>query len=114
MGKPTEETELLIGSYTRFVAIFTWPPKDDAVARKQFGKWVGPGHDFKRLLDETGIIASHMRAYSLIGARTAIVIGLSKSMEGLHRYCSEIIVGTGIEAKFYYAVDFDEVEDLLK
>jgi hypothetical protein len=109
MGVPTDEKDLLQGAYNRFTAIFTWTPQEDQVARERFKKWL----DFDNLLSETEIVPIHTRAYSLIGARTVIIIGLSKSMKGLHRYCSEIIFNTGIEANFYHAVDVDELKDII-
>jgi hypothetical protein len=109
MGVPQDERDLLVGAYYRFVAIFTWTSQEDEVAREQFKKWL----DFDNLLKETEIVPKHTRAYSLIGARTLMVIGLAKNMQGLHRYCSEITFKTGIEAKFYCAVDVDELKDLI-
>jgi hypothetical protein len=109
MGVPTDEKDLLQGAYNRFAAIFTWSPQEDQVARERFKKWL----DFDNLLSQTEIVPLHSRAYSLVGARTVIIIGLSKSMKGLHQYCSEIIFNTGIEANFYHAVDVDELKDII-
>ncbi len=108
MGVPSDEKQLLDGAYYRFAAIFTWTSQEDEVARERFGKWL----DFNHLLAETEIVPKHTRAYSLVGARTLLVVGLAKNMRGLHRYCSEIISNTGIEANFYHAVDVDELKDL--
>ncbi len=109
MGVPKDEKDLLDGAYCRFAAIFTWTSQEDEVAKERFKKWL----DFEHMLGETEIVPKHSRAYSLIGARTLIVIGLAKNMRGLHRYCSEIIFNTGIEADFYHAVDVDELKDIV-
>ncbi len=109
MGVPKDEKDLIQGAYYRFIAIFTWTFQDDEVARERFKKW----SDFDGLLEKTDIVPKHTRAYSLIGERTLIVIGLAKNMHGLHQYCSEITFKTGIEARFYSAVDIDELKDLV-
>jgi len=109
MGVPQDEKDLIQGAYYRFVAMFTWTSQEDEIAREQFKKWL----DFDSLLKETEIVPKHTRAYSLIGARTVVVIGLAKNMHGLHRYCSAITFKTGIEAEFYCAVDADELKDFI-
>ncbi|HTY21906.1 MAG TPA: hypothetical protein VMC85_02175 [Desulfomonilaceae bacterium] len=109
MGVPQDEKDLLLGAYYRFAAIFTWTPQEDEIARERFKKWL----DFDHLLDKTEIVPKLSRAYSLVGARTILVIGLSKNMEGLHHYCSEVIFNTNIKANFYHAVDVDELKDYI-
>ncbi len=112
MGKPDpeEEARLKKDCYYNFVAIFTWPPGEDKVAVERFGMYF---NDPERLFDKTGLNPKHCDGYSLTGARTIIVIGLTRDAKALYLYCSELIHDTEIEAKVYHAVHTTELEKLV-
>ncbi len=96
--------------YYCFVAIFTWPPGADEVARERFGLYFT---DPDKLFKNTGMDPNHLQAYSLTGARTIVVTGLAPSSLALYLYCSVITQGTAIEAKVYDAVDTNLLKDLV-
>ena len=113
MGRMLEaemETRLRKEGYLCFVAMFTWPPGADEVARERFGLYF---KDPKKLFEKTGMDAKYCQAYSLTGARTILVIGLAPTSLALYLYCSEITHDTEIEAKVYHAVDTNELRDLV-
>jgi len=96
--------------YQNFVAIFTWPPGDDKIARERLKEIVkqipeeGPPQD-------APVVPG--AAYSLTGARTVLVIGRSRSESELYTFCSSIIFDSGISANFYHCVNFGEARDFL-
>ena len=56
--------ELLGKGYYRFVALFSWPAKEDKVARDRFGlNFTKP----EKLFEETGLEQKYLEAYSLVG-----------------------------------------------
>ncbi len=89
-----------------FVAIFTWPPEADKVARERFGTILAQFQP-----DQNADVVPGA-AYSLTGARTVLVIGRSKSESALYKFCSSIIFDSGIDANFYHCVDFDEAKGM--
>jgi hypothetical protein len=98
--------------YYPFVALFTWDPKDDAVALGRFRnalKW------FKRYqgMEKPGIDPQTAQTYNLTGARSFIVIGYSCSPKELQTFCSSIVFNTGILANFHHAVEAHEFEDVI-
>jgi hypothetical protein len=101
--------------YYRFVAIFTWPPEADEVARQRFGQFLGQYNktffeQSEQSLEETDVIPQS--AYSLTGARTVLVIGITKSAPGLYSFCSSIIFNANIHVNFYHAMDYDEARKM--
>jgi hypothetical protein len=95
------------GSY-RFVAILTWPPQADQVARQHLQDVIS--------MQSKGIDQDNTETYYLTGARIFIIIGFTlppgpgvDPALGLQTFISSIIYGTDIEAKVYHAVEGTEV-----
>lgn len=97
------ELEGLPQGYFRFVAILTWPPLDDNVARDRMKEY------YNALAQEVGIDRTHTQAYNLTGARTFLIIGYAENGVALQKFISSIVFNTPIEAQVYHAVDANEI-----
>jgi hypothetical protein len=112
MAKATFQPE--DGSY-RFVAILTWPPQQDNVAKDRLSavfQEPPPGAPPK----PATINFDKTESYYLTGARTFVIVGItdiyvegSLPALGLQKFISSIIYGTEIEAKVYHAVEATQI-----
>ncbi len=96
--------------YFRFVAMFTWPPQEDKVARERFRQLLDRVDQLDELLAGTGILPGQSQAYILTGARTVLIIGYTNSGPGLYSFCSSIMFNTAIQANIYHAVEANELK----
>ena len=104
--------QLRADGYYPFVVIFTWDPKDDAVA---LGRFRNALQFFKRFqgVEKPGIDPQTAQTYNLTGARSFIVLGHTNSPKELQTFVSSIVFNTGILAHLHHVVEAHEFEDVI-
>jgi hypothetical protein len=97
--------------YNPFVIICTWEHDADETAgrklREIFALFKKPGRSLE------GIDIESIRSYNLIGARTFLLIGRTRSNKGLQSLVARISVGNPMDVDLYHAISVHELADIM-
>ncbi len=103
MPKPFKDVkDLKKKGYNWFAAIVSWDSSRDRAALEKFSKDMS--HKNKM---PSGI--ENLTVFKLVGERTMLLFGLADSPLSLQQYSAYISFESGIQAKFYHALELNEL-----
>ena len=108
MPKPFRNVEdLKKEGYNWFAAIVTWDSNRDKTALEKFNKDMS----HKNIMP-SGI--ENLTVFKLVGERTMLVFGLANSPLSLQQFSAYISFDSGIQGKFYHALELNELTEFSK